>query len=393
MSTKLIKVGKLLTIYLSDKTVINVENATDEDKDFILSASDSDIKMKYSGLAKDFNEKIAKLTKAKELVKQSKIVSFTDGKYTIPSLSPISAPKYLVKRIMKAELDGDTDKITSYLNFWTLLCQNPNEKARNNLLWFLVTHGFKILKSGLFVSYRNVVSKTEKSSNHTEKEIEYITTMAHNIKKVQKKSLKNYSFVTYKGGNVEIIHNNKIDKLDESGVHVILNLKELVDSFSNLQDQVVYTDARTQSMNIKLGEPVVLDRSLCDEDSNRSCSAGLHLAKKDWSGLSQFGNTTIMCLCNPANVVAVPKEDTYGKIRTCEYFPVEVVTYENGKIVETIEDGDELDYFKVSYDGLINPNDADEFKMEVPKPIETNMSKTLKTLEEIQTELKNNKRA
>lgn len=390
MSTKLIKVGKLLTIYLSDKTVINVENATDEDKDFILSASDTDIKMRYSGLAKDFNEKTAKLTKAKELVKQSKIVEFSDGKYTIPSLSPISAPKYLVKRIMKAELDGDTDKITSYLNFWTLLCQNPNEKARNNLLWFLVTHGFKILKSGLFVSYRNVVSKEQKSGYYTEKEVEYITTMAHNIKKVQKKSLKNYYLILDK--DLEIVSEKVLNKRIKTEGLVAINLDCVISELNDLEDEVVFTDARTQSMRIKLGEPVVLDRALCDEDSSRSCSAGLHLAKKDWSGLSQFGNTTIMCLCNPANVVAVPKEDTYGKIRTCEYFPVEVVTYENNKIVETIEDGDELDYFKVSYDGLINESDADEFKMEVPEPIEINMLKTLKTLEEIQTELKNNKR-
>ena len=42
-----------------------------------------------------------------------------------------------------------------------------------------------------------------------------------------------------------------------------------------------------------------------------------------------------MVLVNPANVVAVPTIDGYGKMRTCEYFPVAIVDCdENGDIVE-----------------------------------------------------------
>lgn len=387
---RVIKSGKFVTIYLADRTVLNLEGVSQEDMDFIISSSDEDIKTRFAVGLHEYNEKVNKLKKAKELVKHSKVVEFKDGKYTIPSLSEVSAPKYLVKKLMKAELDGDSDKMTSYLNFWTLLCQNPNEKARNNLLWFLVTHDFKILKSGLFVAYRNVLNRPIKINKYTEKEREYITTIAHNIKKVQKKSLKNYSFIKYKGGKVEVLHNTKAVRLGTHLVESITDLKEILNSLNNLEDEVTYTDAHTQRMIIKLGQPVQLDRELCDEDSNISCSRGLHLAKKDWSDLGTFGNTTLMCLCNPANVVAVPKEYSYGKIRTCEYFPVEVAQYLDGKIIETVEDGDELDYFKVCYDGMVNNNDSDEFKMEVPEKVELTLTETLKSLEEINEILSKN---
>lgn len=79
-------------------------------------------------------------------------------------------------------------------------------------------------------------------------------------------------------------------------------------------------------MTIKLGNSVKLKEVKRDvEDSNNECSRGLHLSHKIRSSLENFGDTTIMCLCNPANVVAVPKKGSYNKIRTCEYFPVEIV--------------------------------------------------------------------
>ena len=49
----------------------------------------------------------------------------------------------------------------------------------------------------------------------------------------------------------------------------------------------------------------------------------------------------MMVLVNPADVVAVPPIDDYGKMRTCAYYPVSVVDFDDeGNIIEMpIEDG------------------------------------------------------
>lgn len=375
---KLIKVQNEASVFLSDGTILVLSNFTDEDKDFVLKSSDDEIKNKYTPLNRDHEIAKIKVGKFKKLVVDSKIVNFIDNKFTIPQISNVSAPKYLAKRIVKAEMNGDTSKLEGYLNFWTLNCQNTNEIARNNLLWFLETHGFKILKSGLFVAYRNAISVNSKT--FTDKESEYILAISQNIKKVQKKATKNYSVIKTDTGLSAVLTSKLKDQ------EVVGNLSELVLKIKKEVSETTYTDAHTGKMKIQLGKPVFLDRSLCDEDSNKSCSRGLHLAKKDWSDLGSFGNTTLMCLCNPANVVAVPKEGTYGKIRTCEYFPVEVAKKKSGKIIETIEDGVELDYFNINYDGIINDKEANEFQINIPLEVEDNY-KVIKNLQEIKDNL------
>lgn len=95
----------------------------------------------------------------------------------------------------------------------------------------------------------------------------------------------------------------------------------------------VYTDAHTGTTKIRMGEVVKLERSLCDCNPANTCSAGLHVAHKKWLKKSNFGNQGIMCLVNPIDVVAVPTDSSYGKLRCCQYFPIGHINYSsNGYI-------------------------------------------------------------
>lgn len=351
---KLVKVGNRVTIILSDGTLIMSDNFTNSDVEFVLNSTEDEVKRKYIKALADYEKEMEKVETYENL--DSKILSFKEGVFTIPEISQVSVPKYLVDRILGAEMEQDEVLLNTYLNFWTLACQNPNAEARNHLLWFLETHGFKILPSGLFVAYRNVVKKGEYDIPDDIKDEIFEAFLKLKEKKM---SPKQYTVVQHEGGYA-ISHNDHID----SKSIVIGNLVDVV-SEDTIDE---FTDNHTRKMSIKKGVPVRMDRAQCDEDSSQSCSRGLHLAKKDWSGLGSFGDTTIMCLCNPVNVVAVPKEDTYGKIRTCEYFPVkEVEKGPDGKIIEDFEDGEiEMEYFTVSYDGVINNNNSTEFKIDIP---------------------------
>lgn len=89
----------------------------------------------------------------------------------------------------------------------------------------------------------------------------------------------------------------------------------------------IYTDAHSRSTQIIIGQPVSIPREECDSNQNASCSRGLHVAGRQWLTEHQFGNTGVICLVNPMHVVAVPPVDNYGKMRVCEYMPVEYVQW------------------------------------------------------------------
>lgn len=380
---QIIKTGNNVCIRLTDGTVIMSDSITENEMLQIFEMSEDEIKRKFLVQYEEYAEAVANVTRSVD----SKYVTFQNGMYLIPDISEISVPEDLAEKLLEAEENEDENLIETYLNFWTLCCQNPNAEARNNLLWFLDTHGFKILKSGMFVAYRNVVYKGEYELTDIEM-TEAIELFSHI--KFNRESPKDYVLIRV---NDTINRNTYIDVVEMKSYddvtvdHELLgNLSDIVNSEFKIDE---FTDQRTRQMKIQLGVPVRIPREECDEDSSVSCSRGLHLARKDWSGLGSFGDTTMVCLCNPTNVVAVPREDDYGKIRCCEYFPVELTQKDpvTGAIVETIQDGDELPYFNISYDGLINSEKSTEFQLTIPVKPEINYTDILHSLNEIKLKL------
>ena len=77
-----------------------------------------------------------------------------------------------------------------------------------------------------------------------------------------------------------------------------------------------------------------------------------------------------MVLVNPADVVAVPPDDNYGKMRTCAYYPVSVVQFDDeGKIISlSIEDGFEDDFIdKICFQGVKNTDDSSPYCIIIPE--------------------------
>ena len=134
-------------------------------------------------------------------------------------------------------------------------------------------------------------------------------------------------------------------------------------------EEGVYTDYHSHTFKIKIGEMVTMPREKCNCDSNVSCSKGLHIGGKGWLKRNYFGNTGVACLINPADVVAVPHIDDYGKLRTCAYLPIEVIKYdENDDVIPLdVEDGFDCSYVtKVIYEGITGTEDS-PYKIIIPK--------------------------
>lgn len=94
-----------------------------------------------------------------------------------------------------------------------------------------------------------------------------------------------------------------------------------------------FKDIYTKTFDNSVGTTVSVSRNEVDEDSDRTCSHGLHVAAFDYA-CNHFGsdNSTqdklLYVEVNPKDVVAVPKDYNNQKMRVCEYKVLGVCDYE-----------------------------------------------------------------
>jgi len=235
--------------------------------------------------------------------------------------------------------------IDAIINFWKLLMINPDKRVRESLFDFITTHDFVLTDKGYMVVYKAVYRKNEVDNSFAE----FVSNRFLHVKKTWKESPKNY--VVYKDENDQyaITKYATAEKFD-STVELLGNLNELFNAIFNTDNKTgevstaLYTDMHTRSMTIELGVPVKQARKECDSDPRQDCSNGLHVgATKYVENFANRESIILVCLVNPANVVAVPLYD-HSKMRVSEYFPFAFATYTDGKI-DIIEQA----YFEADY--------------------------------------------
>ena len=367
---KIIRVMDTVTVVLNNGEIISSSECTDEmflniynnqtDEDYVKSILIPEFKNKQTIVAEKKN--------LMEDLEYSQYLTAKGSSVYLLDISELSVPEDLVEAILLAEKEEDEELIQSYLNFWTLVSLNPDSRCRQNLFWFLNKYGMTISRSGLFVAYRNV--KIKKAGVSIDPKLaNFISSEYARIKFISKKSPKDYLVLKTVDGYV--LTKTSCD-------NTIGNLSDLYKQLSDVEVSTVYTDGYTGKFEIKLGEIVSMPREKCDSVQENSCSRGLHVAGKTWLKENYFGEVGLMVLVNPADVVAVPPIDGYGKMRTCAYYPVSIVEFdENGDIIDTeIEDGFEDDFIdKICYSGLINNNDTNPYFVTIPDIPELDKSK------------------
>ena len=367
---KIIRVMDTVTVVLNNGEIISSSECTDEmfvniynnqtDEDYVKSILIPEFKNKQTIVAEKKNL-MGDLEYSQYLTAKGSSVYLLD-------ISELSVPEDLVEAILLAEKEEDEELIQSYLNFWTLVSLNPDSRCRQNLFWFLNKYGMTISRSGLFVAYRNV--KIKKAGVSIDPKLaNFISSEYARIKFISKKSPKDYLVLKTVDGYV--LTKTSCD-------NTIGNLSDLYKQLSDVEVSTVYTDGYTGKFEIKLGEIVSMPREKCDSVQENSCSRGLHVAGKTWLKENYFGDVGLMVLVNPADVVAVPPIDDYGKMRTCAYYPVSIIEFdEDGDIIDTeIENGFEDDFIdKICYSGLINNNDINPYFVTIPDIPELDKSK------------------
>jgi hypothetical protein len=90
-----------------------------------------------------------------------------------------------------------------------------------------------------------------------------------------------------------------------------------------------FKDKRTKTMDNSPGKTVTMKRNQVDENPNRTCSNGLHVANYKYA--SDFGapsDKLVLVYINPKDVVAVPNDYNGAKMRVCEFYVVNEIENE-----------------------------------------------------------------
>ena len=136
------------------------------------------------------------------------------------------------------------------------------------------------------------------------------------------------------------------------------------------KEENVFTDHHSHTFKIRIGEMVTMDRNKCDTVQENTCSTGLHIGGRGWLKKNYYGDIGLACLINPADVVAVPPYDNYGKLRTCAYLPMDIIHYDetSNVIPLDVEDGFDCSYVtKVIYEGTMGTKEDSTYKINIPE--------------------------
>lgn len=376
---KIIKNGSTIIVVTDDGEVLHKEGCSYELYNTLKTADRNTI---LSYMLEGYNEALDAISEAEEYInrcKESSILSFKGDSVYWEDVSELSMPKSLVEAVLEAEENDDADKLEAYRNFWVLLSLNPDSRCRENLYWFLDKWGMKISKSGLFIGYRNVdVYKPGTKSIYTLK-------LSCFVQKAYAKVIteccdpRNY-WVVIDENTEELLlvkeSSAKYYSLSEEDNLIWLNLKSIYSElkavdfkYENMGDDTIYTDRHSRTFRIKVGEPVSMPREDCDSCQDNTCSRGLHVASAGWLSDNYFGSQGLVCLINPRDVVAVPPQDSYGKMRCCKYLPIALVDFDDsGRVIPyDVDNGFESSWIKeVLYDGETSTEDTPTYKINIP---------------------------
>jgi len=335
---KILRRKNYLQIDFTDGSFYSTSECTDEIWKFLQENQENEDAVK-----KKFMTELYQGRELMKKVEESKILTLRGQSVYMLDVSELSIPEDFVSKIIEAEERGDEVELRKFKNFWTLVSLNPDSRVRNNLFWFIRKWDMQITESGLLIAYRNADIKEE--AKYTTDQVKAVINAYYKEKYIN--------------------HNDPYQEVFFIGERRV-NLGEVYDEIVNGGGSPVYTDQYSHSTEIRLGHPVSIPREECDADQEHSCSRGLHTGAKGWLKQNYYGKVGLMVLVNPANVVAVPTSDSYGKMRTCEYFPIAIIDFdESGDIVESSYSlHDDVAYLKeLRYEGTINNVDVDGYEI------------------------------
>ena len=321
-------VNDVLTVIFNDGSVINKPQSTVDDfNDVRMASSEQEIiNIMKTDIKSDILDEI-KAPSADDYFLVSRFPDFEVKEECIymngidRSLPPLLLQRFgeILSKFDRTKQGWENEALndleySSLKKFWLKCCLNPNAQSAEDLYTFLTYHNMKIDRHGNFFAYRRVVKvkdylKTQYGA--TNKIVDVISGAYNNVKAVWKKRPSDFRIE-------EINGEYSMHKVTSTPKGTIVgNLDTLYLDLPNMQENR-YTDAHTHTMDYRVGQIASIPRDQCDDDNSVSCSKGLHICRKEYD-YSGFGDTPILAIVNPMDIVATPLHDL-AKMRTARWF-------------------------------------------------------------------------
>jgi hypothetical protein len=262
---------------------------------------------------------------------------------SLPQLLVEEFLRIVNKNVSNRYMLAADDEYQSLKRFFMWCCLNPRAEVADKLYNFLKRNSFKITKQGFFVALRNVVTL------HGSTELVQFVSNAYNkVKAVWKKSPDAYE-VYLKDGQYSFIHiddtyttelmegeewyDEEIEEyVTSEDEEVSVKRSDLGELIGNLTDLYLdlpnraenrFTDAHTQTFDIRIGRPVNMDPGACRWNTDDCGAEGLHFTANEIHYVG-CGDQSVLVLINPMKVVGIGE----SKGRCWEYLPIMTVPRE-----------------------------------------------------------------
>jgi hypothetical protein len=334
-------VNNTLTVVLKDGTIFSKSDAKQEDFLKVKEAkTENDILVVFA--TKEAAQKIEDVKKTLEsidvlegnedfVLENNSVYIKVNGVKINRSLPKLLIDKFaeITKNMHPFPVDSSTE-YQSLKKFWLKCCTNANARSAEDLYEFLSKHQFKIDKHGNFYAYRRVVSKGAENQQL----VEFVSNTYTKIKAVWKKKPSNFA-VWNRLGDYKLLDCNKTHPSDNNAYwNLVGNLETLYLDLPNMQENR-YTSAHTGKEDYRVGNVISMPRNEGNDDNTVSCSRGFHAASKEYD-YSGFGDTPILMIINPTDVLSVPIGEV-GKLRTCRWFFASVLGEDEQHILDDSE--------------------------------------------------------
>ena len=393
-------INNILSVTLRDNTLLTKTNATEEDYYGIKSSfTEEEVisimicpeqKVERDAFEKEYKKKEALRNGIEFLTRFSMFTVKNDSLY----LKGVdrSIPQLLAERFLEITdhlyFEEEVERSIEFCSlrkFWLKCCLNPNAQSAEDLYVFLAHHQFKIDGHGNFYAYRRVVSK----ESTDDELIDFVSNIYNKIKAVWKKNPANYDVHV----GVDGVYFMLLADQDNKDISYVGNLKDLYLDLPNMASNS-YTSAHTGREDYKVGSVISMPRHQGDDNNQMSCSKGFHAASKEYD-YSGFGDTPILVIINPMDVLSVPVGEV-GKLRTCRWFFAMTLTEDEEHILDD-QDFDVTDLGDVfeeacgedleSYVHNSFTEEVQRHTFTIPQMSNIQINKIVKTLNEMKDEI------
>jgi len=314
------------TIYLTKcekETAERISKMSDDNKEeiFMILFPEESKMLEEKKEAEKFNEDLSKIAESDDFYSE-------DSRLYLKGI-PLSIPTELAEKIMSCINNEDYEELERWKKFWSWASLIPHPESRESLFPFIKRQDIQITDEGEMITYRRVYKK---NSDQDISLVEFVTREYLRIKQ----NKKNPSRDVYRDKDT-----GEYSLKPTEGCSVVGNLKEMASNLSSLEENV-FTDAHTGKETYRIGEESRMDYSQADWNVREECSKGYHSSGIAFK-YSHFGNIPIVCIVNPADVVACP-EDGY-KLRSVAFTPIMILNED----CETHNDKEMLNVIKSTF--------------------------------------------